>query len=272
MKNLNHKQKIKAYEKAVKELGSLLKDESHQVLKMATINCVLKDNLTYYFWTGFYIVENGELIVGPYQGILGCLHIAFGKGVCGTAAKTKETQIVPDVHKFPGHIACDSRSKSEIVVPVFDKNKNLIAVFDVDSTEKNSFDEIDKTYLEKLLYTHFAAGKKSRLKPIKKYNLSEVDNKLGNIFWSPVDVCDINDWVLRAAAVKGDFHWHTHNDDEFFLIHKGTLRIDTEKGPIELKENEGTVIPKGIKHKPFAKDRTVVLLLEPKRLDTKGDK
>ena len=105
----------------------------------------------------------------------------------------------------------------------------------------------------------------------KTYKLEEVDKKLGETYWSPVDVAYINDWVLRAAAVKGEFHWHTHNDDEFFLIYKGSIVIDTENGPIELKEGEGTVIPKGMKHKPRASERAVVLLLEPKRLNTKGD-
>lgn len=105
----------------------------------------------------------------------------------------------------------------------------------------------------------------------KKYNLAEIDKKLGNTFWSPVDVAYINDWVLQAAAVKGEFHWHTHKDDEFFLIYKGNIVIDTEKGPIELTGGEGTVIPKGLKHKPRAEKRAVVLLLEPKRLNTKGD-
>jgi len=105
----------------------------------------------------------------------------------------------------------------------------------------------------------------------KKYNLAEVDRKLGNKYWSPIDVAFINDWVLRAAAVKGEFHWHTHNDDEFFLIYQGEIIIETENGPIHLKEGEGTVIPKGLKHKPSAKNRAVVLLLEPARLNTKGD-
>lgn len=149
--------KEKAYKEALSELNSVLKGETHTILKMATINCILRESLSYYFWTGFYLVHNRELIVGPYQGTLGCLHIAFGKGVCGTAAATKKTQIVPDVHKFPGHIACDSRSQSEIVVPVFGPNKKLIAVFDVDSTKKNSFDEIDKKYLEKLFKKHFSS-------------------------------------------------------------------------------------------------------------------
>ena len=125
---------------------------------MASINCILRENLPYYFWTGFYLVHNGELIVGPYQGTLGCLHIPFGKGVCGTAAKAQQTQIVQDVNEFPGHIACDSRSQSEIVVPVFDKDRHLIAVFDVDSTEKDSFDEIDKKYLEQILKEQFSTN------------------------------------------------------------------------------------------------------------------
>ena len=106
---------------------------------------------------------------------------------------------------------------------------------------------------------------------IKKYDLKEVDKKLGNKFWFPIDVAYINDWVLRAAAVKVEFHRHCHNCDEFFLIYKGEIVIDTEKGAIALKEGEGTVIPKGIKHKPRAEKRAVVLLLEPKRLNTKGD-
>jgi len=155
-------QKTDAYELALKQIDSVLEGESHMILKMATINCILRDNLPYYFWTGFYLVHNGELIVGPYQGTLGCLHIAFGKGVCGTAAKEKKTQIVKDVNKFPGHIACDSRSASEIVVPVFSKKKELIAVFDVDSTETGSFDEIDKKYLEEIVHKQFAFSQLDR--------------------------------------------------------------------------------------------------------------
>lgn len=153
--NLANDKKIKAYQKARREIHDLLKGETHPILKMASINCMLRENLPYYFWTGFYLVHKNELVVGPYQGTLGCLHIKFGKGVCGTAAITKQTQIVPDVNLFPGHIACDSKSKSEIVVPVFDKSKNLIAVFDVDSTKLGSFDEIDKKYLEGILKEQF---------------------------------------------------------------------------------------------------------------------
>ena len=150
------KDKKQRYQLAVKQIDSVLEGESHIILKMATINCILRENLSYYFWTGFYLVNSGELIVGPYQGTMGCLHIAFGKGVCGTAAQEKKTQIVKDVNKFPGHIACDSRSQSEIVVPVFNEKKELIAVFDVDSTKKGSFDEVDQEYLEKIFDKHFA--------------------------------------------------------------------------------------------------------------------
>ncbi|MGE0045670.1 MAG: GAF domain-containing protein [Hyphomonadaceae bacterium] len=104
-----------------------------------------------FFWTGFYLVDPekpDELVVGPYQGTLGCLRIAIGKGVCGTAAAQRRTIIVPDVHAFPGHIACDSRSNSEIVTPVFDRAGNLAGVLDVDSTLFDAFDAADQEGLE----------------------------------------------------------------------------------------------------------------------------
>lgn len=107
---------------------------------------------------------------------------------------------------------------------------------------------------------------------IGKFNLKEIDRKLGRKFWSPLNVASINDWVLRAAAVKGEFHWHRHRDDEFFLVQKGgPLVIETEDGPIKLKKGEGTVIPKGMKHRPRSAKRTLILLLEPKRVNTQGD-
>ncbi len=106
---------------------------------------------------------------------------------------------------------------------------------------------------------------------LSKYNLDEIDKRLGENYWSPIDVANINDWVLRAAAVKGEFHWHAHEDDEFFLIWKGEITIDTDNGPIHLTQGEGTVIPKGLRHCPRAEERAVVLLLEPKRLNTKGE-
>lgn len=104
----------------------------------------------------------------------------------------------------------------------------------------------------------------------KRYKLEEIDRLLGENYWSPMDVAYINDWVLRAAAVKGEFHWHTHKDDEFFLIYKGKITVQTENGNIELSEGEGYVVPKGIRHCPIAEERAVVLLLEPRRLNTEG--
>ncbi len=147
--------KRQAYENALREIDALLDDETQGILKMATINCILKEHLPYYFWVGFYAVHRGALVVSAYQGTLGCLHISYERGVCGRAARTAQTQIVTNVHDDPEHIACDSRSCSEIVVPVFDNQHRLIAVFDVDSTEEGSFDELDKLYLERLFRTHF---------------------------------------------------------------------------------------------------------------------
>ena len=107
--------------------------------------------------------------------------------------------------------------------------------------------------------------------PVKKFSLEELDQRLGDTFWSPIDVAHINDWVLRVSAVKGEFHWHKHNDDEFFLIYKGEIVIDTENGPIPLKEGEVAVVPKGTKHRPRAAERAVVLVLEPARVKSRGD-
>ena len=112
---------------------------------------VLAGRFEHFFWTGFYRVCGDRLVVGPYIGTLGCLQIEFGKGVCGTAAAKRETVIVPDVNQFPGHIACDANSKSEIVVPVFGPDQELIAVLDVDSDRVNAFDEDDREGLEKIV-------------------------------------------------------------------------------------------------------------------------
>jgi GAF domain-containing protein len=152
---MNKEQKIEKYEEAAFEIDSLLANESDMILKMASINSILKNKFEYYFWVGFYIVNNNSLIIGPYQGTLGCLYINYERGVCGRAARTKVTQIVEDVHSDSEHIACDSQSNSEIVVPVFDPSGRLIAVFDVDSTEFAAFDETDKLYLESILNKHF---------------------------------------------------------------------------------------------------------------------
>ncbi len=156
---MNAEQKQALYQEAEKELISITEGETNVTALMATVSCILAQKFDYYFWTGFYIVDpakESELVVGPYQGTLGCLRIPFGRGVCGTAAATLKTQVVEDVHAFPGHIACDSRSNSEIVVPVLNAQGQLIAVLDVDSVETGSFDDTDRIALETLIQRIFA--------------------------------------------------------------------------------------------------------------------
>lgn len=144
--------KATAYRELVAEIGSVVAGETSRTARYATAVSLLKAAFgERFFWCGFYEVDprkSRELVVGPYQGTLGCLRIPFEKGVCGACATTRETIVVPDVHAFPGHIACDSRSNSEIVVPVFDASGALVAVLDVDSTAFAAFDEIDARGLE----------------------------------------------------------------------------------------------------------------------------
>lgn len=140
------------YEELRDEIRAVVAGETYEPARFATAACLLSETFSpRFFWTGFYVVDPlkpNELVVGPYMGTLGCLRIPFGKGVCGAAAQKRETLIVPDVHAFPGHIACDSRSNSEIVVPVFDARGELAAILDVDSTEFNAFDTVDQKGLE----------------------------------------------------------------------------------------------------------------------------
>lgn len=140
------------YEKAIKEIKERLEEKNTKgiIPRMATVAAVLKNTIPYYFWCGFYFAEENELVIGPYQGTSACPNIEYS-GVCGASVKKKETLIVPDVHKFPSHIVCDAKSNSEISVPIKDKENRIIGVFDVDSTELNAFDEIDKKYLEKII-------------------------------------------------------------------------------------------------------------------------
>lgn len=153
--------KAAAYLEVESEILAVLDGEPDRVARMTTVASMLNDAFDAYFWTGFYVVDpsrDRELVVGPYQGTLGCLRIAFGRGVCGTAAETGLTQIVEDVHAFAGHIACDGRTESEIVVPVFDAAGDLIAVFDVDATTKAAFDTVDGEALERLMSRVFGPG------------------------------------------------------------------------------------------------------------------
>jgi GAF domain-containing protein len=152
--------KAERYAEIEAEILAVLDGEPNRTARMATVASMLADAFPAFFWTGFYVVDEmkpEELVVGPYQGTLGCLRIPFGRGVCGAAARDRQTQVVEDVHAFPGHIACDSRSASEIVVPVFDASSALIAVLDVDATEKAAFDAVDAEALERLMARIFAA-------------------------------------------------------------------------------------------------------------------
>ena len=147
--------KATAYQDACSAIAAVWKDEGGETLDdialMATINSVLAHQFPHFFWTGFYRVCGARLIVGPYIGTVGCLQIDFGRGVCGTAAAKGETVIVPDVSRFPGHIACDPRSKSEIVVPVLGPDRELIAVLDVDSDQLDAFNDEDRAGLERIV-------------------------------------------------------------------------------------------------------------------------
>ncbi len=144
--------KAAAYAALRAEIAAVVAGEPSRTARYATAASLLANAFPdRFFWTGFYLVDEAkgdELVVGPYQGTLGCLRIPFGKGVCGAAAAKRETILVPDVHAFPGHIACDSRSNSEIVVPVLDQAGKLAAVLDVDSTQFDAFDAVDRAGLE----------------------------------------------------------------------------------------------------------------------------
>lgn len=153
--DLRREPKDRAYGLLHAHTASLLHDVNDPVAEMATVASLVHHAMDF-LWTGFYRVVSPTLLrVGPYQGTVGCLDIPFGKGVCGTAAAERRTIIVPDVRRFPGHITCDARSRSEIVVPVFDASGTLIAVFDVDASTVARFDEEDRQGLERLL-TWFA--------------------------------------------------------------------------------------------------------------------
>jgi GAF domain-containing protein len=144
--------KDEAWRQLEQHVRAVLEGIDDDVCAMATMSCLVHHAFGH-LWTGFYrVVMPGQLLrVGPYQGTLGCLEIPFGKGVCGAAAATLTTQVVPDVHAFPGHITCDGRSQSEIVAPVFGRSGELIAVFDIDSDRKGAFDQNDRAHLERML-------------------------------------------------------------------------------------------------------------------------
>jgi GAF domain-containing protein len=139
------------YQRIYRQLTDLLEKPGDPDARMSTVVAVLHHKMEDFFWTGFYCLNEGELIVRTYQGPVACQLLEKDKGVCWAGINQGKTIIVPDVHKFPGHIACDPRSKSEIVVPLRDNNNNIIGVLDVDSSKLDSFDEVDSGFLEKIV-------------------------------------------------------------------------------------------------------------------------
>jgi GAF domain-containing protein len=145
------KKKAARYVRIYEQLEQLLSVDTYHISRMATIAAVLHHKMDYFFWTGFYLLRERELRVGPYQGPVACMVLEKDKGVCWAGISRKETIVVPDVHQFPGHIACDSRSNSEIVVPLFDSHGEVYGVLDVDSRHLASFDAVDAEWLRKIV-------------------------------------------------------------------------------------------------------------------------
>ena len=148
---MDKKKKEGRYQRLFSQKEKLMATCEDESSRRATIIAVLHHKIDYFFWTGYYLLKEGELLVDHYQGPVACMKLKKDTGVCWAGINQKETIVVPDVHEFPGHIACDGRSNSEIVVPLKDKEGNIYGVLDVDSSDKNSFDEVDAEYLEKIL-------------------------------------------------------------------------------------------------------------------------
>ncbi len=142
--------KEEKYKELVPQIIGLLQNENDTIANMANICSALKYGM-HFFWVGFYLVKNNELVLGPFQGPIACTRIAKGKGVCGLSWEKKQTMIIEDVDKFPGHISCSALSKSEIVIPIFNDEKKVIAVLDIDSDVLNTFDKTDELYLKKII-------------------------------------------------------------------------------------------------------------------------
>lgn len=142
--------KAKRYQFLIKQLNHLLSENDNSLSSLSNLTAALNETIDYASWVGFYLYDGNKLYLGPFQGKVACSEIEYGSGVCGTAAKSKKTVIVKDVNKFPGHIACDPSSKSEIVVPIITGEGNIFGVLDLDSTELSSFDETDGKYLEEI--------------------------------------------------------------------------------------------------------------------------
>lgn len=141
-------EKEEIYKALLPQIQAMIQDEDNLIANLANITAALKEAFNF-FWVGFYLVDEDELVLGPFQGPIACTRIAMGRGVCGTALEKRKTILVPDVEQFPGHIACNAASKSEIVVPVL-KNNVVMMVLDIDSDQLNTFDTVDQHYLEAL--------------------------------------------------------------------------------------------------------------------------
>ena len=155
LSDMEKEKKRKRYIRIHEQLKELLVKSDNQIARMSTIAAVLHHKIDYFFWTGFYLNVDGDLIVGSYQGPVACMKLEKNTGVCWAGFNEKKTIVVSDVEQFPGHIACDSRSRSEIVVPLMNKNNEIIGVLDVDSQDLNSFDEVDAEELEKIVQMIF---------------------------------------------------------------------------------------------------------------------
>ena len=141
--------KAQKYQMLVSQIASLIEGEDDQIAMMSNVAAAIHQEMKFW-WTGFYRVVGDELLLGPFQGPVACMHIPFGRGVCGTAWQRQQTVVVPDVDQFPGHIACSSQSRSEIVVPMFSPDGKVTAVLDIDSENLATFDDVDRQYLEQI--------------------------------------------------------------------------------------------------------------------------
>ncbi|ENV35968.1 hypothetical protein F959_02979 [Acinetobacter venetianus RAG-1 = CIP 110063] len=146
---LQQGQKAEQYQSIIPQIQAIIEDETDVIANLANICAALKQQFDW-FWIGFYLVKDNELVLGPFQGPIACTRIAIGRGVCGSAWQQQQVIIVPDVDQFPGHIACSSASRSEIVLPIM-KNGECLGVLDIDSSELNQFDEVDAKYLKQLI-------------------------------------------------------------------------------------------------------------------------
>ena len=144
---MENKQQI--YDELTAQLDALMEGESEEMSVLANVSAELAERFPW-FWTGFYLEREGELRLGPFQGTVACMHIAHGRGVCGTAFERRQSIVVPDVEQFPGHIACSSLSRSEIVVPIFNGKGEPVGVLDIDSTSLAAFDDVDRQNLERI--------------------------------------------------------------------------------------------------------------------------